>query len=725
MGLRERALVVIVLLAGIAIPFHRTILFGETPSFRDLDSFYRPLTRLTLRLARETGGLPQWDPYSGSGRPYLANPNSGFLHPFFWPAFVAPFEIALALQSILPVAVTFVGAFVLCRAREATPVAAATGAAVWAFGGVFQGAVAARQIGWTYAALPLAAGSLLSFLNRGKGRDAALLSAALGLCVLAAEPSAIVGSALVLVAIAWEGRSTVPTAHRGARALLACSLGLGIGAVQLLPAACLALKTTRLGARSGDDLLWSFPPARILELLSPRVFGFAERDMVMPGWYWGASMYPVREAPYFVSIYAGLLAIPLAVSAIAARGRRPWAWVLVGTAGLLLALGGHGPVRALIGGTGQRYPERFLPLLALAIAVMCAQGMDAIARDAGARRSASAVTLALALLGAAVVIGLFAIDRSDRSVGLRLSVPAPGASSVGALLTSEATWRTCIALCGFLALWRGRAATWQAAAILGIMLVDLLPASAHLIPARRPAGGPPAILAEAGAGAIYDATVYDARRRLARDVVDPPVPASFGVATAFEADFDRSELAWSARATEAFLALAAHDVALARAVLERRGVASILAISDDAPGKIAVIRLEDPAPLAFSPSRIARAPEEQWGLAVERLGPAARRATVLHDGSSGEEPSSPASVTVTGRRPGRLELDLDSAAPAVIAINATWNGWAAFVDTAAVPVVRADVSLMAIRSRRGATTSSCVTALRGSRPASPSPSPVS
>src|SRR4026208_1765987 len=63
----------------------------EVFTLRDHSDYLQPLRFFTAEELR-AGRLPLWNPYSGSGEPWLANPQTGVFYPPAWVFVVLPFE---------------------------------------------------------------------------------------------------------------------------------------------------------------------------------------------------------------------------------------------------------------------------------------------------------------------------------------------------------------------------------------------------------------------------------------------------------------------------------------------------------------------------------------------------------------------------------------------------------------------------------------------------------
>src|SRR5688572_27650530 len=68
----------------------------EVFSLRDHFDYFQPLRHFTAEELKE-GRLPFWNPYSASGEPWLANPQTGVFYPPAWMFLLLPFATAYML----------------------------------------------------------------------------------------------------------------------------------------------------------------------------------------------------------------------------------------------------------------------------------------------------------------------------------------------------------------------------------------------------------------------------------------------------------------------------------------------------------------------------------------------------------------------------------------------------------------------------------------------------
>jgi hypothetical protein len=692
------------LAASLAL-FGGALFQGHTFVERDLFAYYRAAKSLVPRLLEASGGIPYWNPYFASGQPFAANPEHAIFHPATWLLVVLPFEWGFRLQVILPPLVAAGSMHLLLRSLGRSAWAAAFGGLAWGFGGYTLSVTNLLPTLLTACVFPAVLAFAVRVLDRARSSDVAGLAVALGLECLAGDPVTLLATPVPLLAALAHAFLRRPRRDRSAHAVrsltLGLALGLALGSAALLPALRLASKTARAaGLPPGESEAWSMPAARMLEFFAPFALGHVEGGGVaFRGLYGGL------DTPFLYSLYPGLLTTSLGLaalfSALARPGRRRsrplLVWAATGGLGLLLALGSHFPlwplVRRLPLVSGTRYPERLALLACLALTVLAAIGFDRLVRRSRAtRRDATGLLAGVALFGAA------------------------SASRDGLLLLCVAGILIAAVACA------GRLPSRAGATLLvALATADVVAHGRRLVPTRPAAllSTPPPIVQQIldarTSGPVFHAAGWLAARERGYGFVRPPVPAFWGIATTFEPDFDLTELAWSARATQRFLQVLEKQPATGYALLKRRGAEIMIRLRRDAKvegGAISAatgadspleLRFLTPAqPFAFCVRRVERARGEPgWVAAALRLGSEAWTAAIV-DVPEGEwvpaEPS-PGRVTLIERTPCRILLEAEAEGPAasLIAVNQTWDqDWRALVDGVPARLLRTDLSLSAV-----------------------------
>jgi hypothetical protein len=404
---RADALALAALAALLLFFFHPLLFGGESLYYDDLARYQLPLWT-QVRDAWADLRLPLWNPYVWMGTPLAANPAAGAFYPPTWA--LLPLDPVTGLNAAVVLHLYLGGLFTYVLAREragsgAAPFAAAAG---YSLGGVALTYATNPFYLFSLTWLPLA---LFAFRRALAGRTllyGALTGLALALMVLGGDVQLPLIAAIVLGVVALARVGLAPpgtrraTLARAAGALaIAGVVGLGLGAVQLLPTLELASLSERAaGLPAAVRQHFSFHPARAATLLSPYFFGVPLPENS----YWGMHL---GDGPrfWFLSVYAGALLLAFALAAL----RRDDPWPLSLSAALVLcfalALGRHGPfyepaAQAVPGLDQFRYPEKFLAPLAVLVPVLGAEGLARLAREEARGRTLVAL-LALAVLGGA------------------------------------------------------------------------------------------------------------------------------------------------------------------------------------------------------------------------------------------------------------------------------------------------------------------------------------
>ena len=697
--------------------FGRVLFEGHTFVERDLFSYYRAAKSLVPRLAEASDGIPYWNPYLASGQPFAANPEHALFHPATWLLLILPFEWGFRLQVVLPTLIAAASMYLLLRSLGRSAWASAFGSLTWGFGGYTLSVTNLLPTLLATCVLPAVLGFAVRVLRRARGADVAGLALAAGLECLAGDPVTLLATPLLLLGalahVGSERRARSPLAARGLAMGLA--LGVALGSAALLPALHLSSKTARAaGLPAAESEAWSMPLARLLELFAPFALGHVEGGGAA---FRGLDLYPGQATPFIYSLYPGLLASVLALSVLPSalargghrRSRPVLAWTATGGLGVLLALGSHFPlwplVRRLPLFSGTRYPEKLVLIACLALTVLAAMGFDRLLRGHRATRRATILLLACVAgvggLGAAGAFGRAAAWSPQKDGLVLLCAAGLGLGAVGIARHAP----------------RGAAATL----LVVLATADVVAHGRRLVPtlpAVQLATAPPIvsrILEARPSGPVFHAAGWLVARERGYGFVRPPVPSFWGVSTTFEPDFDLTELAWSARATQRFLQVLEKDPPTGLALLKRRGAEIMIRLRRDATVKGGLVsaapgadgplelRFLTPAqPFAFCVRRIERAEGESgWVEAALRLGPDARDAAVVDVSDGGSVPAtpSPGRVTVVERTPCRVVLEavVEGPTAGLVAVNQTWDDhWRALMDGGPARLLRTDLSLSAV-----------------------------
>ncbi|MBN1886999.1 MAG: hypothetical protein JW850_03380 [Thermoflexales bacterium] len=404
-------------LALACLGFYWQIFFNGAwmpPGGGDIASFLWPMYSFAAR-SLKAGVLPLWNPHLYAGAPFAADNQSGL----FYPINVLVFLLAptltyetVELLSVWHVWWAGVGTYVLLRDMSTRRLPALGGALAFMFSDLFVThfgntnliAVAA-WLPWVFAAFRRARGP------RGSYRWALAAGALWGIAALAGHMQITLLIGLWLAGYALyqaglelaKGGPALPRRKLGRAlrpllvAILSGGVMLGFAALMLIPAYEMARYTGRAALAYDEAARYSLPPAALLGLVVPGLFGR------------GAGALPAWER---VEVgYIGILPLALAPLAGALGGRRrkgsETAFLAIAAlAALALAMGGysvlHGWVYRFVPGFNQmRAPARAVLLFDFSVALLAGLALDAwlSALSRRARRALQAAARGLAWLG--------------------------------------------------------------------------------------------------------------------------------------------------------------------------------------------------------------------------------------------------------------------------------------------------------------------------------------
>jgi hypothetical protein len=400
------------LVAPALLFFAPALFFGRALYLRDTGLYFYPHKALIARALHE-GRLPQWNPFEYGGMPLLVDPNFNVFHPLSLLTWALPLPLGFTLFVLGCALAAAYGARALAKSLGSSEAGAILAGLAFAWSGPFVSLIESGQCA-APAFLPwmCAAGAWIGQAKVGeRSKPAALAAIAAALIFLSGTPeigACALGLALVLAAgCAGRGRRVSALVV----ASVAIALGAGLSAVQLLPTAAFLRSSSRHGGFAYQHAsAYSLNPLRLPGIAVPYFAGELDAPGT-PQWLLDTASQP----PYVQEIYAGALMLLLAMLGLRrCERRRLWfagACVLF----LLLAFGSYTPIFGLARAALPllrvvRYPEKFIVLPALAIAMLAGAGWDLL-RDWSAREPVedprrlgrALIAVAPGLLGAAAV----------------------------------------------------------------------------------------------------------------------------------------------------------------------------------------------------------------------------------------------------------------------------------------------------------------------------------
>ena len=320
----------------------------EVFTLRDHSDYFQPLRLFTAEVLK-AGRLPLWNPYSASGEPWLANPQTGVFYPPAWGMVVLPFETGYMLFLLFHLVLLGWGAYLLF-ARRASTGAAMVGAVALMFSGPVLSLLDVNNNLAAFAWIPLA---LWCAAERAPVRGGFVLA----LSFLAGEPFLAAVAALMYVIVSRKPRDI----------LIAAGVAFGTSAIQLFPFVSEILTgSDRAAGMTREQVLHDSMPLR--DWL---------RVVVPPSLDAGA-IDPKLGQHFIPMIYVGIVVAALALIGLT-RMRRVAGWLVLLAITIVVAAGP--PLLAQLPLTLIRYPARVVPLAALAIVALAVAGWDRIRKD--------------------------------------------------------------------------------------------------------------------------------------------------------------------------------------------------------------------------------------------------------------------------------------------------------------------------------------------------------
>jgi hypothetical protein len=388
---------------------------------RDLSRYYYP-SKQVLREVVQHGEFPYWNRHFAAGQPIAANPEHEVFYPLTWLILLPSYFLGYRLHILIHVYIGLFAMYALLRSMDRSPAASFFGAFAFGLGGIYLSYINLLPILFCAAWLPLTCLYVRRFLLEPCVRFFALASLFLGLQFLVSEPTTVLQTGVLIGAYAlYRGWYAARDAELPAKFAIPEMLsrvffiglislgGIAVGAAQMIPAIDHVGDSAR--SRPFDFSLvsaWSFPWAKLAEVIYPNFLGHISVDRVM--WYWAGGLYPGMGSPFLFNIYAGLLVAALSMAAFFVKPRGGRFVLLLCLFSLLIALGAHTPLLKILYdakiATSIRYPEKFILMAIFALIVFSSKLLDRLLNGDDALRDAAlgfvaATSLVAALLAVA------------------------------------------------------------------------------------------------------------------------------------------------------------------------------------------------------------------------------------------------------------------------------------------------------------------------------------
>jgi hypothetical protein len=384
---------------------------------------------------RETGHIPQWNPYLFGGLPFIAAMHGDIFYPTAWLRWILPVDTAMNLGFAIHLVLAGFALYLLLRALGASWVAGVVGGVAYELTGIVASLVKPGHDGKLFvsALAPLAFLALIRAVRDRNPGGYALLALVVGLGLL--SPHYQMTYYLLVAAGLWTLYLAFFAPERPARrdgavvvalALGAVLLGVTLSAIQALPfLSYIPFSPRGEGGASGGweyAVSYSLPPEELMTTILPQFNGMLES-------YWGRNFFKLHTE------YLGAPVVALAVLGLGdrTRARTIRALAVIAILFLLIALGGHTPFYSLWYEVMPmmkkvRAPGMAFFLVALPGAIWAGFGTDRLVRREVTVK-ALAVPLgvigALALLGVIGVLGSVGTLLASQEQAPRLAANAP------------------------------------------------------------------------------------------------------------------------------------------------------------------------------------------------------------------------------------------------------------------------------------------------------------
>ncbi len=416
--------------------------FGQTFFWEDFVYQNYPYRAFLAEQLRQ-GVFPFWNPYQFAGMPYAADVQAAAFYPpnALLSLFVFDGRLDARWVELLEISHALAGGFLialLVRYRMRCTYAATLAGAAWSLSGFFVVRMIHGNVLSVVAWLPLILLFFFISVDRRSVAAALLGGVVFGMSILGGAPQYSLFLMMVLGVIAMYEVIRPRQARTGAARFLPLALltlllmiGVAISAIQSLPTQELTSLSLRSEMPYDKSIEGSMPPASLATLLMPKLFGTAA------GWKTNAYFGPGQ---YFYAwelmAYPGVVVLLLAGLALlfSTKEHGVLLFGLLTLFGLLLALGGYGPLhwifyQVLPVYDKFRMPGRAMLIATFAIVILAARGAQILGKPPP-RKTKKHFRRLLVLFAGFLVAGIIGyMVGADYAANPRAGMIPPGATA--------------------------------------------------------------------------------------------------------------------------------------------------------------------------------------------------------------------------------------------------------------------------------------------------------
>jgi len=333
--------------------------------------------------------VPQWDPYSFGGMPYVESFHGDIFYPLTMVKFIFPLHRVLGWTWLIHIFLAGLFMYMAARQLKLGKIAALMSGISYMYASYFISLVAPGHEGKLFvtALFPLT----VLFLDRGFDSkpllNFSLMGLVLGLIILTPHPQM---SYFVLLALCfytiyklirlWREKKSIKPCFRPALlALYAVIIGVFLSAIQFWPAYQYTSEfSPRADTKKGWNwaISWSLHEEEAMSLLIPEFAGASTHDR--QSFYWGKNAFKDNsETAGIIPLFIGLLGL------LFSSRRERWFFGGLALFAFLYALGGTTPIFKLFFWvipkvSSMRAPSMIMFLFTFSFALLAGMGVDAI-----------------------------------------------------------------------------------------------------------------------------------------------------------------------------------------------------------------------------------------------------------------------------------------------------------------------------------------------------------